>query len=475
MKNNRERWFLYLTPCVGIAGGISVALLPALSISFRGASLVAALIVVLTGLIAVGLRTKGLLGALLLVQAAYWILSFVIRPIVLLVVQPPPYKNDPIADPRLWAQTYSVGIGDVLVPVLVGLLTYVITIAMTANRTAGWVPRVQVPHASLVALLIIGWGFRLCQLIIPDSAVIITLASIGSVATGAMILMSDRTPDWLVVSILLISEMAWSYLSAVKAPIFALLLWLLLHTYITKGRLSARVILALTFAGVGFFSVVQGAKRAIGRLDDTSRAQELYPAAIRPLFEVITRFDLLNAASDSKLAGPGALMTPGEALTYALNSFIPQQILGADKGDNVGRLWGQRVSALSDDRVSGQTYLAQNPAAEGWAIAGWMGVIVECFLVAAVVLLVAWLLHSRIRHLALLGVAVTSQPYIFERGLLGISEGFGKGVQIALIATLLIWFIAKNTSKLSQLEIHGSTSILRPHKRSRYALAKIHG
>lgn len=441
-----ERWFYVVPVLVGLTAGLTSAAIPQFAKSFGGASLVAALAFVLTGLIIVGARTKGLLGALLLVQAAYWIISFVVRPIVLLTVLPPPRPNDPIADPRLWLSPYSVGIGYVLVPVLVGLLTYVVVIAFTAARAEGWTPRVRIPYRALLALLIVGWGLRLCQIAVPGSAIVITLASIGSVAVGALVLLSDRPLGARTIAILLVSELAWSYLSAVKAPIFALLLWLFIYSFIEKGRVSGKTLTALAIGGIGFFTIVQAAKRAIGRLDDTTRAQELYPAPIRPLFEVITRFDLLNAASDARFAGPGTLMSPSEAISYALNSFVPQQLLGTAKGDNIGRLWGQRVSAVSDERVTGQTYLAQNPAAEGWAISGWSGVIVECVLAACIVILAAWLLHSQFRYLAMLGLAVTSQPYIFERGILGISEGFGKGVQIALVATVVVALAIKRVA-----------------------------
>lgn len=430
---------------VALVAGAGVAFAPSATANLGGGALVAALAVVLYGLVVIGLKTRGILGALLLVQAGYWILSFVIRPLVLLAVEPKSRFGDPIADSRLAASGYSIGLVDVLTPVLVGLFTYTVFMAFAANRAQGWKVRVALDPVPLYVLLGVGWLFRVGQLASPDSSLLITFSFIGSVAAGGLILLTEKRPSTKLILALAATEFAWSYLSAVKAPIFAVVLWIAIRQIVDNRKFPIKPVLGLIGLAAISFVAIQNAKIAIGRLDDDSLIERFYPPFLQPLLPVITRFDLLNAATDAGYAGKNVWMSPGEALTIVLQAFVPQQISGVDKGVNIGRLWGSEVSKLSNPAVTGETFLAQNPAAEGWVISGWTGVIVECLIVAVVVIGVAYFLHSQVRYLALLGLAMTSQPYIFERGVLGIAEGAGKSLQIALIATVVIAVFRRRT------------------------------
>lgn len=402
---------------------------------------------VLIGMTIVGLRTRGILGALLLVQTAYWLVSFILRPLVLLSVQPKPRYGDPIADFRLFRDGYADSLGTVLLPVLVGLSTYLIFMIFASKHARDWVVRAEVSELALYGLLLVGWVFRCLQLAFPSSSVLITASFTGSVAAGGLILLSSRSPSPRLVVFLVSTEFLWSYLSAVKAPIFSVLLWLALRRLVDNKKFPLKSISLLAFISAVSFVVIQNVKTSSGRLDDVSDIERYYPALVQPLLPVVRRFDLLNAASDASFAGAASWMNVSRAAIYALQAFVPQQLTGSDKGENIGRLWGAEVSSISNPAASGQTYLAQNPAAEGWVIAGWPGVIVECLLVGAIVILVAAFLHSRSPFLAMWGLAATSQPYIFERGVLGVSAGLGKSLQVAIVSFLVIsilaWFFSK--------------------------------
>lgn len=433
-------WFWGAALTLATIAGIAVTRLATLSLDISGGLLVFGLVIVLTALVAIGLRTRGILGALLLVQAGYWILSFIVRPLVLLIAQPTPRFGDPVADNRLYRDGYPLSLGNVLTPILIGLFTYVVFMLFSARRAQGWGVRTHISPTPLYAVLAVGWMFRFGQLALPSNSLLITFSFVGSVAVGGLILLTEKRPSTKLLLALVATEFLWSYLSAVKAPIFAAILWIAIRQLVDNRKFPIKQLFWLLLAAAVSFIAVQNAKIAIGRLDDTSRIGDFYPVPLQPILPIVNRFDLLNAATDASYAGPSSWMSPGEALSYALQAFIPQQLSGIDKGENVGRLWGSEVSRLSRPDVTGQTFLAQNPAAEGWVIGGWTGTIAECLIVAAVVILTARFLHSKFMLPALLGLAVTSQPYIFERGALGIAEGFGKGIQVALLAAAIIMF-----------------------------------
>src|SRR6476660_2136623 len=77
----------------------------------------------------------GLARVLLVVQAAQWSVSYVVRPVVLLWVQPKPRYGDSIADPRLAAIGYDHGIAMVLRPVAFGLWAYALLVVAYAVWT----------------------------------------------------------------------------------------------------------------------------------------------------------------------------------------------------------------------------------------------------------------------------------------------------------------------------------------------------
>ena len=390
-------------------------------------------------LVVFAIRIRGVLGALLLVQAAYWALSYVVRPTILLTVAPIPQRNDPISDGRLmeWHGSYVEGVALALWPMVIGLATYIVAMMLQSRLPRRDLqPRVFLDLHGLVVLFLIGWMFRIAQLAYPTST-FTTLAFLASVAVGGFILLRPGMPPAPALIVLGASEFVWSLLSAVKAPIFAFILWLVIKIFISSERFDWK-----RFAGLGAFALlsflaVQRIKVLDGRLTEISASvANEYPGWMQPLIPVFARFDLLTASTDAVLAGESSWKSPMEALTYGFNALLPQQLTG-EKGDLIGRQWGSEVASQSNPAVSGDTYLAQSPAAEGWVIGGWAGLLIECALAAIVVFLIARAICSQHPFFAFLGLAMTSQPFIFERGMLGTMEGVGKGLQIALLATVV--------------------------------------
>lgn len=390
----------------------------------------------------IALNRRGVLGALLLTQVAYWTIGFVARPMFLVLVNPGSRPNDPLADGRLIYYGYSVALGQVLTPVAVGIVVYVAGLWLLTRRpsrmTTARERRFLAP-SSIGILLAAGWVLRAASLQAPEVNVLDTLAAVGSVAVGAAILFTAKLPPPIALAAIAISELTWSVATASKTPILALALWLVIRLISDGTRVPKKAIAGIAVAGLGAFFAIQNVKVSAGRLTSSDEYSFAYPPITRLFLPLLARFDAIQANTDAFAAGPQSWMSPGEAGSNFLYSLVPQFLLSSPK-EFAGVLWGTQVRPISLPGKAGAN-LAEGTFAEGWVIGGWDGVIVESFMLVAVVALVAWLLTRRHLYGMFLGLAVTSQPLIFERGMLGIGEGFGKGLQIALVASLAIWFL----------------------------------
>jgi hypothetical protein len=250
-----------------------------------------------------------------------------------------------------------------------------------------------------------------------------------------------------VLAVVLLTEFTWAFLSASKAPIMATLLFVIMRIFI-RGE-SVRVGAATAYGALGLtmFLLVQDLKNQIGLVSSVDKVAARYPALVEFLYPVLARFDALKANTDALLVPAYSYLSASEVVNRIWQAPIPRQLLGT-KFQSAGTLWGTDIrpqAGLSQSSAS----LAEGPVAEGWVLAGWLGIGIEIMVLAAVIILVARLYQSRTTFGIALGVAMTAHPYIFERGALGISEGIGKSLQLAVLATLALMLL--NGSKKATL------------------------
>lgn len=384
-----------------------------------------------------GRRSGGVLGALLMVQAGYWSLGYIARPLVLALVQPVPQFGDPLADVRLANTGYLTAVPTVLQPTAVGITIYVLLIAVATialkNRAPAGLPRFSVRTSHLMVLFVLGWGFRATNLAAHDNLTL-TLGAIAAIAAGGVVLFTENPFRPTLIGMLLVSELAWSILTESKTPFLALALWMLIRL-VGRGGVSWRVILVGVIAGLVFF-FIQDVRVSSGRLQNAETYAASYPLWLRPFLPLLARFDALQSSTDAWYAGPSSWLRPAEAAGQWMTSLVPQFVLPTQKS-LAGAQWGDEVRRLSLNVDPGAA-LAEGPFAEGWVISGWSGVVFGAAFMALAVVLVAVLLTSRRTALALTGLALTTAPLIFERGVLAFGEGLGKAIQTTLVAGVVL-------------------------------------
>lgn len=427
------------------------------------------------------LFVPGIARVFLIAQVAYWSLSYVFRPIVLLSTTPVPQFADSLADPRLNTMGYDRAIGEVLKPVMFGLwfyaalvIAYAIFCSVRAHQKRVEVAQINslggrqvavptAPTTSRVALedpyffrsLGVVYGIGLLGRFVSfatDSAggageissanpLLDVAAGLATVGALGFIVFLRTTKPWLGVALLgalLGMELLWTVITESKTPVlgaalalavrFALIGW-------TKGTIAG--VIGIAISAVGAFGLLQSIKvdpasRALGAAADAS-----YPESVQPFLSILRRFDLLEAATDAYFMQGREWISPGEVVRNAFLNFFPSQLLPVEKMQ-AGTAWANEVRGASVDMSQIQVSLAEGNIAEGYVLGGYLGVaLTGMFVFGLLLITVRWILGRNL-VLVVLGLTLIEFPVLFERGVLGGTELLGKSLQIAV----LVWIIS---------------------------------
>ena len=399
-------------------------------------------------------RENAVLRVIVLAQVAYWAISYFVRPLILLAYNPQPHIGDPIADPRFAVGGYGQTLTHLLPIVVVGLWSYLAVIVLL-NRSwpIGAVASQDFSQGWLLVWLT-GWFARAIQLTTGNAGgVVSTLALLAPVGIGLLILRPAQRrvapSTWL---ILLSGEAAYCFLTASKTPIVAMALMLVIRQTVKGWSTKSWTYLAVaSFAAVLAFGTFQSFK--LGQTDTQNFSASLdanYPTAMHPVVQVVRRLDQLSAVGDAYYVIPGGWITPSETVKRLLISTVPQPIAGSKL--NAGARWNLEVRSRSDpSAATSSVSLADGFIAEGYAIGGYAGVIVEASLLAGIALLVTAFASSPRRLLRTWGLGVLAFPVLFERGLLGAVEMLSKTFQVAVVASVICIIVAElRSSKFRQ-------------------------
>lgn len=420
----------------------------------------------LSGMALVAKTLPRLPRVLIVTQVLYWSIAYILRPIILLIVKPTAALNDSIADPRLAIDGYSSTLQGVLSIVALGLSFYFIALILYRN----YLKRAQIrllPSLNdspqmwrvLTICTMIGWASRLVQIaVLPDNSLLDLmqyLASAGVVGLLILIpsvLREHRIPFCL---LLLLSEFAWSLLTASKTPILGALLALAIGLLSsTSTRKNFLAVVAIGVASFGLFQVIQNIKTSIFRVE-LSGVDAVYPWYIRPFLSLTRRFDMLSAVTDAYSFGPKSWVHGWSFLSLALSVIVPAPLQSGDK-PNLGQLWASEVRAFSLPGSNIDVSLASGSIAEGWVTGGVLGLVIQAVALIFVLHITYMFLTSRRPWLFSFGVLLIAYPTLFERGLLGNLALISKAAQVAVVIFLISLlnpiFSCRGKNKYDQME-----------------------
>jgi hypothetical protein len=391
-------------------------------------------------------RCTGPARYILYMQAFYWCVSYLVRPLVLVVVQPKPQANDPIADWRLVSSGYSDRVAMVLVVIVVGLFAYLVAarLLLPRKRETPEPAVLEIRASYSVGLYFLGWICRSLTLLGITNAATATLASVAPVGAALLIMYSSRQARSVrdravLVGVTVLSEVAYSVLLESKTPLLAAAMFILIAFGADIRSAKQRI---ATFCGASFvfigFIALQNIKTTGAVEQDLSKVDVGYPHLVQLILPLVRRFDLFSAATDAVFIGSGRWLSFSEFWERLGIGILPK--FGSQEYVSAGVAWATEVRGQTIASNGSGVSLAEGFVAEGFAVGGFVGVVLEAGAIALATALVARGLTSRYPFLVFLAVATLARPAIFERGLLGAGEILGEAVQIAT-ACYALWVL----------------------------------
>jgi hypothetical protein len=417
-----------------------------------------------------GFLLSGPIRVFLMAQGAYWSLSYIAAPAVLLWVQPEPQFGDNLPDPRLATIGYGPGIAAALRPVVFGLWLYsglVVAYAIwtrlrrapaVADRAAAgrgngaavpiahnqqfiWTLYILYAVGTLgrLAAVATGNGGRAGELESPNAILnlVTVLATIGAVGLLVYVRPATTRATLLIIGGLTLGELLWTAIVQSKTPIMGAALAIAVRCAMTGwNRRNVVAVLAITVLAIGGFGWLQSLKATDVAKAESAVVDSSYPPQVRPYLSLLRRFDGLEAATDAYYAGPDSWLTPREVLVHAAESLVPTQLLGSEKFQ-AGAAWATDVRGQSVDMSQVSVSLAEGNINEGYVLGGYAGVALDVTFTFGLLLFWTRALYHPLIPLPVFGLAMIEVPVLFERGFLGAFETLGKYLQ----AMVLVWMV----------------------------------
>lgn len=408
--------------------------------------------VALSAIFALSLLNRGAVRALMLVQTGYWTVSYLLRPGVLLAVQPESSLNDSLADPRYALLGYSRVLGETLPLIAFGLVCYTIIASVYTFIWGRF--RVSVDGSSdrivavFVALFAVGNAARVLSISsgLQFLEVFTWFATAGSIGILTYWRAETKRHTLVVMAFVLLVQLWGSFESGSKTPLMAALVALVIRASLAGGRGNALRGLAVSVVAVVVsFPAIQAAKGGW-----SSAAIEVvdarYPPLLQPILPILRRFDLSSAVTDAYFAGASSWLNIQEYSIQAIMGFIPDFFGVIDK-TNAGLLWARDVRPVSLLGANTEVSLADGFIAEGYVLAGHVGVLLQAVLIFAATIAVGLAVERASVFLKVWSALMLSFPILYERGSLGLLEVTGRSIFFAFaIATVSMLMRGLNSS-----------------------------
>jgi hypothetical protein len=416
------------------------------------------LLVTITSILAAqfwfGFSTKSTARSIIQVQAVFWFLAFVYRPIYLLVEQPtsPVYLGD--------TRLVSLGYPETLIPVLaivaLGQFAFLATLfvfrkLISKPQNMEDSPTHAVNSEVLSAGFAIWAGGTILYLIgsagyLPNSPIFFLAACSGA---GILITFHQKSQTFkskLVLPFVVVSCALLGVVSASKAPVLAALLALLMRAVSAGAKLGLKKITGYTVATIGTFLILQPLK-GINTFSLVSQGS----TSILTLLEstqiaILERFDGMIAVIDAYVAGQGSWLSARDYTVRFIEMALPRSFFGLGT-TSPGELWALEVRAQSNPIQKGVS-LAVGPSADGFLVLGWAGVIMFNIALGLFIVYSCVNFESNQALKVIFFSIWIFGPQFFEQSLLGVASGLSRSAIICFICWL--WILLRRSWQYKQ-------------------------
>ncbi|MFL0359130.1 hypothetical protein [Curtobacterium flaccumfaciens] len=388
-------------------------------------------------------RVEGPLSVLLVAQAIFWGLAYVARPTYLLIARPS--TTDELADSRMMGAGYAEALMSVLSLVCLGQLVFtvavVLTLALLPQHRTFTVVTEDEPRALVYAAFTfwcIGWFFRL-PVAEEFEAVASIARSFAPIGSGMLILLvRDRRNSAfpLVLLPILLGELVTALSDGSKTALIVPALALVLR-WNRRGvpHLKRRLALLGSLVIIGFL-IIQPLKG----IDTAERIEAVNPGTLGKIqaqsVALIERFDGATAVQDALAHGSANWLSAHALLSRSVSYLIP----GLSEDVTLGQRWTREVRTSSIPHQYQDVSLAAGPTAEGYALGGWPGVLLENGLMGIATVLLGLAISSRRPYLLLVACVFVFSTALFELGILGMIQRVNRIILLSAVLLLILPF-----------------------------------
>lgn len=403
--------------------------------------------------VVLGLKAPFYFRTVLYIQLFALLIPFILKPVVLILVNPAPLVSDDFADLRILSLRgdYLSSLREILFLPLVNLITVFVGLIIVKSRFQRRVSYLTLNNAqsifiSFMLLNILSFlsnilfNFGLSN---PFIRPILELGTTISCVSLIILARAGVSSRFLLTFMFgLVNTLFFTFSNGFsKAPALTVLVFLVI-VLVSKIKkigivyLSLGSLLIFVFYQVFLFLQSNHLGESYKLLvDETSQR---YPSSLKQALPFFQRFDLLRAVTDAYYAGVGSWLTPLEYINEILSALFWNF---GFSGLNFGARWAKEVAALSNSgQANTGVSLSQGTAAEGWIIAGYPGIII----VTLTLFFVCWRIFSNPEkgiYSLFLAAEIISRGAIFEQGLVGNFEQLTESLK-----ALAIFFVVMKIS-----------------------------
>jgi hypothetical protein len=393
-------------------------------------------------LIMIANKSQRGLQFLLYTLSGFWVLSFVIRPLIFL------YSRDN----NISSAIYDFRIGQseanfwtVMLPIVVGcfvfclpLLTHIIS--KKSYLSAGLA---QIDSNEYRWLILYGYSCGFLAIILENSnfrnpvskslTILVAISFSVFLWKRPTLKFSIRTQGVVFVigglGTVLLSVTANNSKGILLMPLLvyisSLNLWRKKGTYLKKILLS----MSMALLAIPIFSILQFNKLGSSFAKTSTSYEESLPWALSPFLSLSVRFDQFSRVADVHFASPNPFGGLSSWSAYFLKNLMWNPASGRSEL-SFGQEWNQLVTnqSIPGSRLSSVS-LAQGMIAEGLVWAGFTSLVIECIFMSCVFVWVGTLLQKSSLSV-FLAFGLVGNATIFEMGSVQFAEVFSSSIKI---------------------------------------------
>jgi hypothetical protein len=410
------------------------------------------------------MKSDDSLKFLLLTVAGFWLLNYVIRPVIFIYSER--YGiNSAVYDSRIGNN--SEILANILFLIVTGCGVFTLTqfvryLFHKNDKTHQYIDKISTLDSEIMIYRVLFFG--LVAMLVEETPLQNPISKSLAICVPISLAVffwnktQTRIKPWqtflflslTVTSILLYSKNSGNFKGIILTPILVFLFKMDFWKSDRPRSAKIGLIGLLTLGFIPLFKELQRIKLGNTQVDLFSNYQERLPSLLSPLLNLAVRFDQFARVTDSVSAEPGVLGNWRNGLGFVVHEFQLNPS-SSSTSRTFGQIWNQSVTnqSIPGSRFS-DVSLGQGMIASGYIWNGWITVVAESLLVSLTFLFLAFLLRGNLIR-KIFAFALIGNATFFEAGLIQIASNITSGLKIVIFFSCFEFLFRASKSKVNRI------------------------